>query len=279
MRNYLIILCFLFSSVFHGEASAQAVNKVRFQLTGNALFYVSTAGNDMTGDGSSGAPWATVQQAYNWVADNLDFAGHNVQIQLMPGVYTYGVMINRSWIGGGNLIIDGGGATINSNKPNVGIFDFSMPIALPGVLTIENMTLTSGVAIYGINAECFCTVNLGPGLVFGQMTYIHISALNGGYVYCSYGYSITGGANNHFNATHGSIQCPRQIALSGTPKFGAFAVALESSLIDLRSAVFSGSATGERYYVNTLSLFLTGGELVAVPGNATGYVGGGGIAN
>ena len=79
-------------------------------------------------------------------------------------------------------------------------------------------------------------------------------------VCCAYGYSITGGANNRFNVTHGYIQCPREIALVGYPKFGAFAVALGSSLIDLRNAVFSGSATGQRYYVNTLSLFLTGGR-------------------
>ena len=199
---------------------------------------------------------------------------------MSPGVYSYGVMITRPWVGGGTLTINGGGATINSNKPYVGIFDFAQPIALPGVLTIQNMTLTSNVALYGINAECFCTINLGPNMVFGQFAYIHLNALTGGYLYCAAGYKITGGAEAHYNVDHGGyIQCPRQITLSGTPAFGSFAVTLDSSQIDLRNAIFSGSATGQRYYVNTLSLLLSGGALGAIPGSTAGFVGGGGSAN
>ena len=277
MRKFLLLLSLLFSSVLVGEANGQGVQKTRLQLTANAWFFVSTTGNDVTGNGSSANPWATVQKAYNWVADNLDFAGHGVQIQLSPGVYKYGVMIVRSWVGGGSLVIDGGSATINSNEPYVGIFDFALPIALSGIFEIQNMTLTSTVARYGVNAECFCTVVLGPGLVFGSIADIQVSALNGGYIYCAAGYSITGGAAYHFYAdTHGYIQCPRQIALSGTPKFGTFAGAVDQSQIDLRGATFSGSATGQKYYVNTISLLLGSSSL---PGNAAGSVGGEGLAN
>ena len=190
-------------------------------------------------------------------------------------------MITRPWVGGGNLTINGGGATINSNKPYVGIFDFLQPIALPGFLTIYNMTLTSSVALYGINAECFCTIILGPNMVFGQFAYIHLSALSGGYLYCGAGYKINGGASEHYLADHGGyIQCPGKITVSGNPAFlASFAVAVDGSQIDLRSATFSGSATGPRYYVNTLSLLLSGGNLGAIPGSIAGYVGGGGSAN
>ena len=220
------------------------------------------------------------QRAYNWIADNLDFAGYSVQIKLSPGVYSYGVMITRPWVGGGTLAINGGGATINSNKPYVGIFDFEQPIALPGILSIYNMTLTSSVALYGINAECFCTIIFGPNMVFGQFTYIHLGASNGGYLYCAGGYKINGGANEHYFVDHGGyVKCGSQITVSGNPTFlSPFAVAVDGSQIDLRSATFSGSATGQRYYVNTLSLLLSG-NLGAIPGSAAGSVGGGGFAN
>jgi hypothetical protein len=280
MRKFVFVILFLLSSALAGEAGVPGVQTVRYQLTNNAIFYVSTTGDDINGDGSLAKPWATIQRAYNWIADNLDFAGYIVQIQLSPGVYSYGVMITRPWVGGGTLTINGGGATINSNKPNVGIFDFVQPISLPGILTIQNMTLTSNVARYGINAECFCTVILGPNLVFGQFTYTQLNALNGGFLYCSAGYTINGGANAHYTADHGGyIQCPRRITVSGNPAFGSFAVALDGSQIDLRSAIFSGSARGQRYYVNTLSLLLSGGNLGAIPGSTAGFVGGGSFAN
>lgn len=280
MLKYALAIWFLLSSVLLVEAGVPGTQQVRFRLAADTTFYVSTAGNDMAGDGSSGAPWATIQMAYNWIADNLDFAGHTVQIFLAPGVYTYGVMIDRPWVGGGNLIINGGGATINSNKQYVGIFDFMEPIALTGTLQIENMTLTSNVAAFGINAECWCTVMIGQNVVFGQFALIQISAMNGGYVYCQAGYLITGGAEAHYNVENGGyIQCPRLIQLSGTPNFGTFAFSASGGRINLAGTAFTGSATGQKYYIGILSILQTQGNLSALPGNASGYLAQGGFAS
>ena len=48
---------------------------VRTQLTADRTYYVATTGSDSTGDGSSGAPWATIQYGVDWIATNIDFNG------------------------------------------------------------------------------------------------------------------------------------------------------------------------------------------------------------
>src|ERR1035437_3799200 len=61
---------------------------VRTVLTADTTFYVATTGNDSTGDGSVGNPWATLQYTLNFVCSKLDLTGFNVHVQLVDGTYT-----------------------------------------------------------------------------------------------------------------------------------------------------------------------------------------------
>ena len=56
-------------------------------------FYVATDGNDETGDGSAGAPWATITHALDSVADGS-------LILVRPGLYTGRVRIRGQFAGG-----------------------------------------------------------------------------------------------------------------------------------------------------------------------------------
>jgi hypothetical protein len=65
--------------------AAQVGAGARHNLAADITYYINTTGNDTTGDGSSGAPWATPQKALDYLEDNIDFGGHTVTIQLAAG--------------------------------------------------------------------------------------------------------------------------------------------------------------------------------------------------
>lgn len=82
------------------------INKALFDqkaytLTEDVILYVSTAGNDVTGDGSSAAPYATVQKAVDSLPKWLD--GHMATISIAGGTYNERVDING--FQGGILVI------------------------------------------------------------------------------------------------------------------------------------------------------------------------------
>ena len=60
---------------------------IRIQLTGNTTFYVSTTGSDITGDGSIGAPWKTLQFAWDTICAAFDLQSFVATIQLDDGDY------------------------------------------------------------------------------------------------------------------------------------------------------------------------------------------------
>lgn len=61
MRKFVFVILFLLSSALAGEAGVPGVQTVRHQMTSdNTIFYVSTTGDDINGDGSLAKPWATI---------------------------------------------------------------------------------------------------------------------------------------------------------------------------------------------------------------------------
>ena len=66
------------------------INKVRFDqkaytLTGDVTLYVATTGSDVTGDGTSAAPYATIQKAVDSLPKWLD--GYTATIDIANGTY------------------------------------------------------------------------------------------------------------------------------------------------------------------------------------------------
>lgn len=71
------------------------------RLTEGVTVYVSTNGNDSTGDGSSSAPFATIQKAIN--ALPKDLGGNHAQIDIANGTYNERVTIDGFF--GGRLTL------------------------------------------------------------------------------------------------------------------------------------------------------------------------------
>ena len=78
-------------SVLFVNGGQAAVGPTRIKLAAPTEFYVATTGNDVTGNGSVGNPWATCQGAYDTLFRAYDFAGMPVTVNVADGTYTKGL--------------------------------------------------------------------------------------------------------------------------------------------------------------------------------------------
>jgi len=81
-----------------GDFSAGEITATNFVIDGqstslvigsNTTLYVSTTGNDSTGDGSSGSPWATIGKAAEYLSVRRIKKDVVVTVELAAGTYTY----------------------------------------------------------------------------------------------------------------------------------------------------------------------------------------------
>lgn len=79
-----------------------------YTLTESVTIYVSTSGSDVTGDGTSTAPYASVQKAVDSIPKNL--GGYHAQIDIANGTYNERVTIDGYM--GGRLTIGASGRTV-----------------------------------------------------------------------------------------------------------------------------------------------------------------------
>lgn len=101
--------------------------------------YVATTGNDTSGDGSSGNPWATIAKALSLIPRTVD---QNYVIHVADGTYAEGISIaNRISLGEAQIQIIG-----NSGTPNNVVLSGS--ITVPG--TRGRSSETSTVFVAGI---------------------------------------------------------------------------------------------------------------------------------
>ena len=94
-------------------AEGTPINKALFDqkaycLTSNVTVFVATTGSDQTGDGSSAAPYATIQKAVNSIPKWLD--GYTATIDIADGTYEGRVTIEG--FHGGTLVLGIAGRTV-----------------------------------------------------------------------------------------------------------------------------------------------------------------------
>jgi hypothetical protein len=248
---------------------------IRDPLVVDRTYYVRADGNDTNSgliNDAAGA-FLTIQRAVDVVCDDLDNAGFNVVIQVADGTYT-GRVSPRSYVGRGMVTIRGNTASpanVTLSSTSGILIDISAVNAgKPWVL--EGFTLTTS----GSGTHCIqitsgqLSVN---ALRFGPCVGIHVSAHRDAFVWAIGNYSITGGAAIHLNVDQGgciSID-GRTISLSGTPAFTTFANAQRSGGITAGGTVFSGGATGTRYFAQQNgTIFVNGGGANFFPGTTAG---------
>src|SRR2546430_2095358 len=108
-------------SVLGFDASNNASEVLVRPVLGNVLTrYVATTGSDVTGDGASGNPYATLSHAWFSLVGmgsnpGIDFNGWPVTTQLADGNYDLtgfgaAVDVGGGWVGGSTLTIKGNAA-------------------------------------------------------------------------------------------------------------------------------------------------------------------------
>lgn len=133
-------------------------------LTGNITLYVRKSGNDSTGDGSSTAPFLTIQAALDYVPKNLN--GHHLYINIGAGTYDEAVSVE--YFVDGRVIFTGatGAAvtllgTLIVRKTGLNVEDIALTVSGTYVYVTEqgwlnvdssaSLTCTGGV--YGLNVR------------------------------------------------------------------------------------------------------------------------------
>jgi hypothetical protein len=259
------------------------------------LYINASTGNDATGNGTSAAPWATLQHARDWAMQNLDLGGQFGVVYSCVGAFAAGVSCVNALAGAsgtaeqfsfaatssitatnGNCISVAGGGT------NVGIV-----VGAGAVLSLSASGSAGGQG-QGLNVFQSGTLTVsGSGSVnFGSCSGGHVVENSGG-INLTCNYTISGNAPVHWSLQGpGSIvlgQTGSQvITLTGTP---AFSVAFANGggagpagiLVSSSTVSFSGSATGSRYNITqNCTLQTNGGGASFLPGNAAGTVSSGG---
>jgi len=262
-------------------------NILRTRLTGPLTLNVSNSGNDVTGDGSSAHPFATIQHAWNLLHNFYDLNGYTATIQLIgstnftAGLAALGQIPGQ--YGPSSIVLDGGGLTLTTTNATAIYAGYGAGLSLQN---IRLGTVTGGDCI---GANFGGQVFLGTGVTFGSCIRAHMDCWSGGSVLVGQNYTINGGATWHmltdgsgFISTATSNIAP-MATLSGTPSFSgtgsAFLCSQNSGIIELGQMTFSGAATGQKMIVQYNGILTsnyglitsTGGiNSTAIPGNSAG---------
>lgn len=235
---------------------------MRLRLTMATTYFVSTMGNDTTGNGTVGAPWRTRQKAADYILQNVDIGGQIVTVQSADGNYTDGVIVNGPWDGGGpaNVVFVG-----NLTTPaNVDINASAGPFQAinGGGFTVRGCRARSS-SNHALTASdggriIFDTVDFGP--MAGGLG--HQYSTRGGHVRAQGNYSISGGAFGH-HLTDGqagqSVVSGTIVTLTGTPAFNFFARQSVFSFLQAYGVTYVGAASASttRFSVSENSVIQT----------------------
>lgn len=265
-------------NVLFGRAGS---NPARTRLIAPTTLFASFAsGTNVAGCGLAAGASAckTIQFLYNILVANYDTAGQTVTL-LFDSNDTNGIAITSAWTGGGPVVISG--PIAGCGAPTVGIVPSGPPAiaifsSLPASLSIDCAVISG---LYGVFAAA-------PGIV--QMRRVNYAATiashlttaaAGATIVCQNNYTISGGANLHYQANlMGNITCSGVTAtITGSPVFGAFADAEMNGVLFAPSMTYSGGITGLRYFANLNATINTnGGGPNYFPGSGPGIAQNGG---
>ena len=267
--------------IFNQNNAWQIFGKSRWRIPGNTNFYVRTDGNDSNDGLASNAAGAflTLNGTFNALVGALDFNANTVIVNVADGTYTGQLAISQAWTGGGNIVFLGNIATPSNCLLNVAADNcIFCNTVLPGTVSIKGFKLTtaagSGIAHYGLGTIILYNMD------FGACWAWQIGAnVAGAIINCATNYTISGGATGHFlGNSGGQINFGGlTVTLIGTPAFSAaFAYCTRLGIIS-SMLIFSGSATGPRYSIDSNGVIYTAGAGANYfPGNSAGSTSSGG---
>lgn len=258
------------------DTTRAAVTAIRPKLAGAATWYVNgTTGNDTTGAGTIGSPWATIQKALN-VALTWDLNGFLLTVQVADGTYGAGFSITSPFVGG-NVLLTGNTTTPSNCVISLAGTGNCFEAANPGTfITVQGFKLVSaGNFSIGIYAHDNACITAQTKMEFGAFpSGTHLSGGRNGFINMT-GTSVTisGGANYFANMTASkAILNTDAITFSGSITFaGYFVQEAGCAYVELVSDTWTGSFTGARYNITGNSVLnTTTGNTSLIPGSAAG---------
>jgi hypothetical protein len=259
----------------------------RIKLTANLTLYVATTGNDTTGTGASGTPFATLNKAWSHLLSSYDLNGFQATIQVANGTYNtpFGAYAAPVGAFNGPVIIQG-----NTSVPSSVIINVAnnccMNFYNAGAAIVRGFRLIASgtVGTYqtqgvGIIASGQSTI-LFSNMDFGACGHAHIFASMGGQIglyqataNATVPYTISGGAEHHCRSSDNStmVLVGAAIIQNGTYNYSqSFALASYGQL-HIYGTTFTGTATGVRWNSTNLGMILTnGGGATYLPGSIAG---------
>lgn len=139
----------------------ELLDQKAYTLTADVTVYVSTTGSDADGDGSSAAPFATIQAAVNALPRCL--GGYTATINIATGTYAERVIVDG--FSGGQLIIGVAGRTVtirglhinNSAHVSLNISNITWASGFSDTIFLvshgSSVTLTSGMTVRCVNSS------------------------------------------------------------------------------------------------------------------------------
>lgn len=242
------------------EAALASVGDPLQTLTATTNYYVNDAtGNDTTGDGSSGTPWATLQKAFN-ILSGVHTGGQTVNINVADATYTAGLNISEfsGWVGPGVVNLIGNVATPDNCHINTS--GSCIEIYAPVTLRIKGFKLSSSGS-NGIVSQNRARVLITDLMHFGDVAVNCLYATRGGYLQVSADVRLTGTSYTYIiQSSHGGVFRADTSAViyvdtalslgASSPTVGYFALSDYGDLVFTggASVAGAGSVTGQRYY-------------------------------
>lgn len=216
-------------------------------LTANKTIYVSGAGSDALGNGSSTNPYATIQKAVNSLPKNLN--GFDVTVDVAAGTYDEDVLIARTF--GGTVILSG----ISNTSVNIR----SLRVSYGSSVRIQNINVnvTGGFnnnAIAVTSALLVCLSKLTVNGYVENGVYINFD----GYIY-ALDLSVNNTSYAAINATNRSSLYAGTIA--GETSGGTFYRSVNGSMV----AYNVSNAVSTVLYVATAGGRILSGAQTSIP--------------
>lgn len=134
------------------------INKALFDskadgVAESATIYVATNGSDTGGDGTSGAPYATIQKAIDSIPKVLN--GKHITIDIAAGTYSERVQIDG--FSGGRLTLGVAGRAVTVNGISIWSSSF-VRLNIPNI--VYNSKFAGSLLYGGANSEVFVVSNM-----------------------------------------------------------------------------------------------------------------------
>jgi hypothetical protein len=244
-------------------------------------FYVSPSGNDGTGDGSSGNPWASPQGAINYCNANIDFGGQTAVVNCAGGVYNTNFVQSQPNVGGGQLVIQGTVGNMAAVTFNCVSGGNVVQAANGGALFVQWLTFAGGGG-----GSCYLQALQGGTIGYGNINFTSPAGGNGFDLYmlpqgtglATGDFTITGPRLSHIMGDGGfANETGHTITLAGGVVWTyGYAFTQNGCYARLLQNTFVGTATGPRFSAQSNSIIQSNGSGPnylpgSTPGTTDGY--------